>query len=127
MVITWLEKNKIISWSITSMIAIFIFYISSLPGDSAPGISGTSIDAILYHIVIYFFLAFFLFISLTEGRNRRLIYIGVVMALLYGISDELHQLLVPGRVGSIEDLMLNSVGIVFAVVGYLISLEARRK
>ena len=39
---------------------------------------------------------------------------GVVVAVLYGASDEWHQTFVPSRVGDIYDLLFDAMGALFA-------------
>ena len=119
--ISWFEKHTKISWAITLIITIAIFYISSLTFEQSTGSGGIGLKAILYHIIVFFFFAFFLAISLVRGKNRSLIFIVIIISILYGISDEIHQFFVPGRVSSIYDVFLDSVGTIFASFFYFIS------
>jgi VanZ family protein len=123
--ISWLEKHNKISWIITSIIAIAIFYISSL--SSAPGssIPGNNLKPNIYHFTAFFFLSFFLSISLVKGKYNKFIPIAIVISILYGISDEIHQFFVPGRVLSLSDIFLNTLGIASASLIYFISIKYR--
>jgi len=38
------------------------------------------------------------------------------LGTLYAVSDELHQVLVPGRVGSLLDVAIDAVGVAFGVL-----------
>lgn len=119
--INWLEKRSHISWSITILMAIFIFYMSSRTFKAG---GGKGYLSYLYHFLIFFLLAFFLFISIIRGDLKNNIFvITILLAILYGISDEIHQYFVPGRYPSIVDVITNSVGIFFA--GILYSLICR--
>ena len=126
--ISWFEKHNKLSWIITLIIAVMIFYISSLTfGPSgAPG-RGTNIYAILYHIFAFFFLALFLAISMVRGKNKALLFLVIILSAAYGISDELHQFFVPGRNSALSDVFLDSVGIIFAVIIYFITVEYRKR
>ena len=53
---------------------------------------------------------------LTRGIGRRALATGAFMALLYGLVLEIGQGYVPGRVTSMGDMILNSIGILAAVV-----------
>lgn len=119
------EKHNKICWLITILIAIFIFYISSLSFKPTPSL-GWNLKTILYHIIIFFLFSFFLLLSLVQGKKKNLILIAVLIAIIYGISDELHQLFVPGRDCSIKDVLLDSFGILFASFLYLLSLRQRK-
>lgn len=123
--ISLLEKNKLLSWGITLLIAITIFYVSSLTSRQIPGGGGTGLRAILYHIIIFFLFAFFLAISLVQGKKKDLISLAIILAVAYGITDEIHQYFVPGRASSFSDFLLDSLGILFASMIYFISLKSR--
>lgn len=125
--ISWFEKHNKISWIITILVAIAIFYISSLTFESSNGPPGTGFKAMAYHIVAFFFFAFFLSISLVKGKYKKFILLVIIISILYGISDETHQLFVPGRVSSLSDVFLDSFGIILASTLYAISLEYRIK
>jgi VanZ family protein len=87
---------------------------SSLP--SPPGIS-YAISANAGHFLVFFALATFILFGLGAGKqaSRRELYIAGALALLYGVSDELHQSFVPGRDASVLDLAADAAGIVVAL------------
>lgn len=119
--IFWFEKHNKISWIVTIIIAIIIFYLSSLifpPG--IPG--GFPWKSIAYHFYAFLFLAAFLLISITQGKteNKNFIFIAVILAIAYAISDEIHQLFVPSRACSFSDFLTDSAGILFASLLYLL-------
>ena len=117
---SWFEQHSKVSWVVTILIAIFIFYISSLT--FAPGTGTTNLLSIIYHILIFFFFSLFLFISSVKRNQkaRRLFLLTVVISIIYAVLDELHQHFVPGRSSSISDIFLDSLGISFSSVIYFI-------
>ena len=116
--IKWFEKNNKISWLITILIAIIIYYVSSLI--FAPGIpEGFPWKPIAYHFYAFLFLSTFLLISFTKAKNKKLILLAIILAIIYAISDEIHQLFVPGRYFAISDILTNSAGILSAALIYL--------
>lgn len=121
--ITFFEKQNKLSWFITIIGAILIFYISSLSfAPSAAG--GTNFLAILYHILAFFSFSFFLFISLVRGQKKYMLFsIVILISFMYGLTDEIHQYFVPGRACAFFDVFLDSVGIAFASLIYLIRLK----
>lgn len=122
MVLGWFEKHSGISWVITLIGAIAIFYISTL--NFGPGTGVTSNLSILYHFFAFFSFALFLQISSLKGQNRYNIFILVVIiSILYGISDELHQYFVPWRTCSIFDAGIDTLGILLASMIYLIRIK----
>lgn len=125
--ISWFEKHNKLSWIITILIAIFIFYISSLSFEGAP-VGGYGWKTVAYHIYSFLFLTGFLLISLIRGnwKRKNLIFLGIIIAVLYGISDEIHQLFVPGRSCSFSDILIDLIGILFASLIYLLSLKLNK-
>lgn len=115
--VNWFEKNYILSWLITIIIALIIFYLSSLT--FPPGNTTISNLSIVYHFFAFFFLVAFLLISIIKGKiNPYLFTIGIIFAILYGISDEIHQYFVPGRHFSLFDILTDSTGILLASTIY---------
>tara|TARA_Y100000310_G_scaffold339461_1_gene432159 strand:+ start:31 stop:429 length:399 start_codon:yes stop_codon:yes gene_type:complete len=117
--IRWFEKHNRLSWIITVLIAIFILYMSSLSFEGG-GSGGIFIKPILYHFVIFSALAFFFLISRIKGDKKKidLLFSVISLAILYAISDEIHQLFVPGRAFTIADILTDSAGIFFASLIY---------
>jgi VanZ family protein len=124
--LSYLEKHPLIPWLITLAIAIFIFYISSQTSESIP-LPAQSPSAIptIYHISIFFLFAFFLAIALIKGKNIYFLIPVIIIAILYGVSDEFHQSFIPGRVASLSDINLNTLGILASSLIYLLSIEFR--
>lgn len=123
--ITWFEKHNKLSWTITIIGAIAIFYISSLTFE--PSVPGTNILSMLYHILAFFFFSLFLLISLTKGKGKFLPFtLAILISIAYGISDEIHQFFVPGRYCGLFDVGLDSLGILFASMIYFISIKYRK-
>ena len=118
--ISLLEKNRWFSWTITVLIFVFIFYISSLRFPPPPA-GPPSISATVYHISIFFLLAIFFFISVIErGWNSKKIILSVLIVTIYAALDELHQFFVPGRYMSFDDFLFNFAGITIASLIYFI-------
>lgn len=125
--ILWLEKNHKIALLISILIAVFIFYISSLTFSPSQGGSAIPFKSVLYHIGVFFLFSFFLAVSLTKGKYKSLIIPSVLISIIYGISDELHQVLVPGRHASLGDVFLNTLGIITASSLYLAFIAFRER
>ena len=128
--IRWFEKHNKLSWVITILIAVIIFYLSTLTFGGAKGDYGDVKNwiSIVYHIVVFFFLSIFLFISLIKGeKNYSLFLLSVAILIVYGISDEIHQFFIPGRFCAILDLGFDFIGILFASMVYFISLIYRKQ
>ena len=118
----WFEKHYNISLAITILIAIFIFYMSSRTFEMVISTtSGLQWKTTVYHFTIFFLLSTFISTYLVRGKSsrKRLIIIGVIVSSIYAISDEIHQLFVPGRFCSITDVLIDFLGIILAGIIYL--------
>ena len=112
---------------------IFIFVMSSFPsGDSSRqsgfivniisnllGSSNTNLLTFIIrksaHLCEYLILGILLFNYLKDypyGVN-----LSIMIAVIYAISDEIHQIFIPGRSGEIRDIVIDILG---AIIGILI-------
>jgi len=118
----FLEKHVLVSWIFVILIAIFIFCISSL---TFKRVGVPSNLTYVYHFLVFFWLSFFLAIAITRARNISLAIPAVFISLFYALSDEIHQLFVPGRYCSLGDFFVDSSGIILACCLYLITIKIR--
>ena len=89
-----------------------IFHFSSLPGKDIPSLF--PLQDILFHGIIYAALGWLLRRALkntvTQGKPSALVLLTVLFGVLYGLSDEFHQIFVPGRDFSFVDLGADIIG-----------------
>jgi len=125
--ISWLEKHNKISLIISILIAILIFYMSSLT--FAAGVPGPEFRSkpIIYHFSIFFLFSFFLLIALLKGEKINLFLLAIIISIIYAISDEFHQLFVQGRYCSLSDVLTDSAGILFAGLVYTLRIKFKNK
>jgi VanZ family protein len=110
------------SSSIRWMAALFwmalIFFGSSIPADSLP--EGPQFISIVVHLLEFFILTLLLIWAINGGFNEPVILpvkcAAALLAVFFGITDEVHQLFVPGRVSDLLDLAVDSIGVVLAVI-----------
>lgn len=95
-----------------------IFYFSSQPKGS-PVLEIFPAPSGIGHLVGYALLAFFFYRAFNGGlagwsfgaaRNAFL------ASLAYAVSDEVHQLFVPGREAAVSDVVIDTIGILLALV-----------
>tara|TARA_Y100000034_G_scaffold136056_1_gene210528 strand:- start:600 stop:884 length:285 start_codon:yes stop_codon:yes gene_type:complete len=86
-----------------------IFYLSSLSLGGSPG----EMPSWILHVGVYLILGLLVGISL-EIKNYYLF--GLVICVLYGLSDEIHQMFVVGRVFSFYDVFWDSLGSLIGLV-----------
>jgi len=94
--------------------ASFIFVVSSQPKLPAAPLSFEGLDKLL-HAAVYAVLALAL---LFGGRGRRP-WMWIAVAVLYGLSDEIHQSFVPNRQADLLDVLADAAGAALAVAGWL--------
>lgn len=122
--ITWFEEHNKLSWLITIFGAVMIFYLSSISYVPSVGKIEVNLISMLYHVSAFFCFAFFLFIS---ARKINYIFaLTIITAIFYGLLDEVHQLFVAGRFCTFPDFLLDTTGILFASMIYLISIKYRQ-
>ncbi len=95
----------------------FLFYLSHQTAPLEPVAS--NVDPFLAHVAVYSVLAFLLHFALAGYSNAAPRWVPVsiafALAVLYGVSDEIHQAYVPGRVASELDLAADAIGAVIGV------------
>ncbi len=108
------------SWLPVFVWAGLIFYLSSIPHLSTGWGFWDLILRKMAHVVEYFILAFFLLRASRKtwpSLSRGLLLVGAgVTAVLYAMSDEVHQAFVPGRGPSVRDVLIDSSGVVLCLV-----------
>lgn len=64
------------------------------------------------HFTLYFILGFIVFLILKNfvKSDKKLIKWSIIICFIYACTDEIHQLFVPGRTGSIIDVLIDVVG-----------------
>jgi VanZ family protein len=112
-------------WGLAVAWAGAIFWLSSLPGSQLPGRFPPEVG----HFGAYFILAALLYAALrANGRQGRAILLAIVIASVYGISDEFHQSFVPMRTPDVADWVMDTFGASCgaAAVYALATLRARK-
>ena len=107
-----------LNWFPAGAWAGLIFYLSSLPSLT----TGLGIWDLLLrkagHVTEYFVLTMLIYRALVRTLKKLsfgdFLLKGALPALIYASSDEFHQSFVPGRGPSVWDVMIDSVGIIFA-------------
>ena len=109
---TW-RWGPVIAW----MVLIFVL-------SAQPGLRVSSDDAVdgplrqIAHVVIYAGLAALLARALAwKGEVTVMVMAAAFgLALLYGVTDELHQSIVPDRTGQVADLVWDGAGALIGVI-----------
>ncbi|MBM2827450.1 MAG: VanZ family protein [Dehalococcoidia bacterium] len=88
-----------------------IFYLSSLSSlPSLPSGFPQEVAYIAAHMTEYAVLALLLHRALGRPGSRKRLAIILLIAILYGLSDEVHQMFVPSRSSSLWDVAVDALG-----------------
>ncbi len=104
-----------------ALIAILIFIASHQSKFTIPDF-GFKIEDKIIHCIVYLIFGLSLVYSLLTINPTislmKLRYLVIIIGILYGASDEVHQYFIPGRLCDIYDLIADSFGILMAVIIY---------
>ncbi len=115
-------------WSPTILMMTLIFIASSTPGNDLPRFGWWDVAVKKGgHMTGYALLALALLHGLTGGKtaSRRHVFLAVVLAAFYAVTDEFHQRFIPGRGPSIADVGIDTLGAAFGVLAWTRSRRAR--
>ncbi len=93
----------------------FIFLISSMsnPPQPIPPHYDLNLVTLVEHVIEFMLLGFLLSMALKQGVGRisnKVILAAVLISSCYGVTDEIHQFFVPGRIASIYDVIADIIG-----------------
>ncbi len=122
--ILWLEGHQRAAWCLVLLYMTLIFYLSSIPKLPQPVGEGNPLILIIEHTIEYGILGFLLLWALNGNEKFREYapVLAVIIAVLYGITDEIHQYFVPYRDADAFDVLVDGIG---SVIGTVIGRRIR--
>lgn len=110
-----LRWGAVVAW----MAVIFALSAQSSLPELTPGLP--KLEEIAGHASAYAVLAALLWNALHRSDVRWPASWALVLAVLYGVSDEFHQSYVPGRAAAVDDLVVDLIGAALALllIGWL--------
>lgn len=136
---------------LTAAVMAAIFFFSSQNAESSAWLSLSLLELLnlgVFGIVNYMirktahftefaalaFSAFLFAVSFADGMKKRLVTFvyPLIFSVLYAVSDEIHQLFVPGRACQLKDVLIDSAGALTALLitnfiyGKIISKERNK-
>ncbi len=106
-----MSAARYLSLALTISWAGVLFYLSSQPSIDTPSLFPGQDK--LFHLIAYGVLGFLgmgAMLIHESGYRHRQLWLVVLLVVLYGISDEIHQYFVPGRTMDIYDVLADSIG-----------------
>lgn len=148
-----MKKQKIITLILIIAWMTLVFYFSNQIADDSSKLSGGITRAILdfFHILegktieeqamietvvrklahfsIYTLggILILLHVNLYKIKANKKVIITWLLGTIYAITDEIHQLFVPGRSGEIRDVCIDSLGIITGILIILIIFKCRER
>jgi VanZ family protein len=116
---SFLERNKVILVYLPLIIYwIVLLALTSFPVEYIPS---TGVSDKIEHYFAYVLLAGLLFFTLSfqekfKALKRRPFLFTMIISVVYGAADELHQLFVPGRICDIIDWIADFLGVITALL-----------
>lgn len=97
---------------------LILFTATSLPANDLPSIG---LSDKINHLLAYFVLAILVYLALLLQRKSKFLFnyapaATLVISLFYGIADELHQMLIPGRSAEVFDWFADATGVILGVL-----------
>ena len=110
------RQQTVLGWLPALLLGATIFTLSAQPAlPSPPRLNDKQVHAVTYGV-----LAALCLMGLTGWRWRRIggasLLGALVIAVLYGVSDEIHQAFVPGRTPDVADVGADAVGAATALI-----------
>lgn len=127
----------IIAWVCVILLCAMIFLFSAQTGDSSSELSDGIVNELIdkdaeyeivsflvrktAHFLEYAALSFIVTVALCLSFGefkiyRKAVFMAFAFTVVYAISDEIHQLFIPGRAGRAFDVLIDSLGAAFGIL-----------
>lgn len=113
-------------WAPALAVMALIFVLSDQPGLAFS--DDKAVDAPLRrvaHLAIYALLSVCLASGLRAGRSVVILLAAAVLAVVYGMTDEIHQSFVADRSGNPTDVIVDGIGALIGVAVFVLLPRAR--
>ena len=97
-----------------------IFYFSSLSNPLPQGLPSVNYMDLILHLTEYLILSILLLRALLHYAAKQPFLWAILLASAYGITDEIHQLFVPGRFFAVSDMAADAFGASLILLYFLI-------
>lgn len=137
-----MKKKNIVSYIITIFWMILIFTMSSFDATKSSNQSNFIVNIIshilninnisllsiiirkLAHFTEYLILG--ILISNTINKTHKKYLLALIICFLYAVSDEIHQIYVPGRSCQITDMIIDTTGSLTGIFLYKLIIKIKR-
>ena len=115
----FLERHKVLLVYLPLIFYwIILFTLTTLPTESVPSVG---VSDKVEHLLAYFVLSILLYLTLLFQRKSVLLknyamLFTILIVFAYGIIDELHQLMIPGRSCELLDFLADMIGGIIGII-----------
>ena len=115
----FLERHKVVLVYLPLIFYwIILFTLTTLPTESIPSVG---VSDKVEHLLAYFVLSILLYLTLLFQRKSVLLknyamLFTILIVFAYGIIDELHQLMIPGRSCELLDFLADMIGGIIGII-----------
>ena len=110
--------SKFSRYQLPAIIWAIVIFIESSIADLAPPTLEIEYQDKIAHIIVFGILGYLItrafYYNSTSNIRKFAALLSIIVALLYGISDEIHQYYVPGRYSEFGDVVADFIGILLA-------------
>lgn len=140
------RRAIILAWSVVILWMALIFFLSHQPANKSSELSSGIGDVIVQmvdkvlttdhinldfmhflirksaHFTAYFILGMLVIVAISKRRvvNRYTLLGALLICVIYAMTDEFHQLFIPGRSGEVRDVLIDSAGATVGIGIYLL-------
>ena len=119
------RRGRIVSWILVVVWTAIIFALSAIPGSGLPP-HPEPLNVVAHFCLYLVFGALLSYaLSFTKLSLWKVALIALAIASLYGASDELHQLFVPGRHCDPFDWLTDTLGALVGVCGMVFFISSK--
>ena len=116
-----LKESFLKYWSFLIIYTLFIFFISSLPGNFLSKVPQILFSDKIIHMLIYSGLGFISLRAFLRQKPRKFSYLlfSLLYCIIIGMLDEIYQGFIPQRNSDILDLFSDFLGISIGTIAYV--------
>lgn len=115
----YLERNKVVLIYLPLVFYwIILFTLTTLPTESVPSVG---VSDKIEHLLAYFVLSILLYLTLLFQKKSALLknyamLFTLLIVFAYGVLDEVHQLMIPGRSCELLDFLADVLGGIIGII-----------
>lgn len=127
MVVIWMavifvfsHQSSEVSGGFSASLAEFFLRLFGMAADEAAVSLADNVIRNIAHGFIFFVLGLFVSYAFETVNIREFANAGLtfIVSSIYAVSDEVHQIFIPGRAGQLIDFLIDALGIVIAIIVY---------